>query len=289
MKSLMSDLIKVKDNPEKVMIHGDTVYSVIEAEVAIVPKGRPSDPDTDETNDTYGYELVLSDDLRFAEVPDSMRMKAHACFDAKGAAEERDKMQKALKGIEAKLRRMDPWAAVNGLKNIAGGYAKYFDLKVEEGKLIINRKRNAVSFSMNREGMFVMFSHGVGSWEEMMTDYDCRTYVEQAFDVLKNDLDGDRWRTSDPQTARGRLLVKFVALILWFTVLDLTRDLKDRIPVQTVVQTLDTIMAIGDGTKWRITEMTAKSRRILDSLGVPHPEQVITTEPYEFIPSMYLE
>ena len=122
-----------------------------------------------------------------------------------------------------------------------------------------------------------------------MTDYDCRTYVEQAFDVLKNDLDGDRWRTSDPQTARGRLLVKFVALILWFTVLDLTRDLKDRIPVQTVVQTLDTIMAIGDGTKWRITEMTAKSRRILDSLDVPHPEQVITTEPYEFIPSIYLE
>ena len=114
-------------------------------------------------------------------------------------------------------------------------------------------------------------------------------YVEQAFNVLKNDLDGDRWRTSNPQTAKDRLLVKFVALIIWFTVLDLTRDLKDRIPVQTVVQTLDTIMAIGDGIKWGITKMTAKSHRILDALRVDRPKQVITTEPYEFIPSMYLE
>ena len=105
---------------------------------------------------------MLSDDPRFAGVPESMRMTAHACFDAKGAAEERDKMQKALKGIETKLRSMDPWAAMNGLKGIAGGYAKFFDLRVEDGKLVIVRKRNAISFAMNREGMFVMFSHGVG-------------------------------------------------------------------------------------------------------------------------------
>lgn len=288
-KSLMSELIKVRDDPDRVMIHGDTVYSVIEAEVAVVPKIKPTDPDPEDSNDTSDYELVLSDDPRFAEVPDGMRMKAYACFDAKGAADERDKMQKALKSIEARLRRMEPWAAMNGLKDIAGGYAKYFDLKVEGEGLVINRRRNAISFSMNREGMFVMFSHGVGSWEEMMTDYDCRTYVEQAFDVLKNDLDGDRWRTADPQTARGRLLVKFVSLILWSTVLDLTRNLKDRMTVQTVIQTLDTIMAIGDGTRWRVTEMSAKSRRIMDILGVPHPKQVVTTEPYEFIPSMYLD
>ncbi len=287
-KSLMSDLIKVKDNPDKVMIHGDTVYSVIEAEVAIVPKKVPSDPEED-TNDTRDYELILSDDPRFAGVPESMRMRAHACFDAKGAADERDKMQKALKGIESKLRSMEPWAAFNGLKKVAGGYTKYFDLEVKDDKLIIKRKRNSVSFAMNREGMFVMFSHGVESWEEMMTDYDCRTYVEQAFDVLKNDLDGDRWRTPDPQTAKGRLLIKFVSLILWFTVLNGIKDTKDSMPVQTAIQTLDTTMAIGDGTTWRVTEMTAKSRRLLASLGVPLPKQVITTEPYEFIPSKYLD
>ena len=51
-KALMSELIKVKDSPDRVVIHGDTVYSVIEAEVATVPKKVLTDPDTDETNDT---------------------------------------------------------------------------------------------------------------------------------------------------------------------------------------------------------------------------------------------
>lgn len=160
---------------------------------------------------------------------------------------------------------------------------------MEDDRLVIARKRNAISFAMNREAMFVMFSHGVGSWEEMMSDYDCRTYVEQAFDVLRNELDSNRWRTNDPQTARGRLTVKFAALILWFTMMDSLRGMKERMPVQTALQALDTVMAIGDGEKWRITEMTAKSRRLLDAMGIPRPKQVIETKPYRFIPSKYLE
>lgn len=80
-----------------------------------------------------------------------------------------------------------------------------------------------------------------------------------------------------------------MALILWFTVMDYVREAKDRLPVQTVLQALDTMMAIGDGEKWRITEMTAKSRRLLDAMGIPHPKQVIETKPYRFIPSKYLE
>ena len=218
-----------------------------------------------------------------------MRMTVHACYDAKGAAEERDKMQKALKGIESKLLKMDPWAAVNGLRGMAGGYARYFDLMVEDGKLVIERKRNAISFAMNREGMFVMFSHGVGSREKMMSDYDCRTYVKQAFDVLKNELDGNRWRTGYILTAKGRLTIKFVALILWFILLDAIRDVKDRLPVQTALQALDTVIAIGGSEKWRITEMTAKSRRLLDAIGLPRPKEVIETKPYRYIPPRYLE
>lgn len=287
-KALMSELIRSRDSPDRIMIHGDTVYSVLEAEAAVVPRRVPSDPGAGDTDDTREWELVLSDDPRFAEVPESIRMRAYACFDAKGAAEERDRMQKALKGIEDRLLEMDPWAAVNGLKDVAGGYARYFDLSVEDGRLVIGRRRNAVSFAMNREGMFAMFSYGVGSWEEMMADYDCRMYVEQAFDVLKNELDGNRWRTGDPRTARGRLAIKFVALILWFTAMGPIRDAKDRLPVQTALQALDTVMAIGDGERWRITEMTAKSRRILEALGVPRPEQVIETKPYRYIPPRYL-
>ena len=118
-KDLMSELIKVRDSPDRVMIHGGTVYSVIETETAIVRKASGSRNLGDLDDPDGEWEIVLPGDPRFAEVPESMRMKACACYDAKSAAEERGKMQKALKGIEAKLRATDPWAAVNSLKGIA--------------------------------------------------------------------------------------------------------------------------------------------------------------------------
>ena len=59
--------------------------------------------------------------------------------------------------------------------------------------------------------------------------------------------------------------------------------------MQSALQSLDTAMAIGDGRRWRVTEITARSRRILAALGVPMPGRIVETEPYDFIPKKYLE
>jgi hypothetical protein len=37
----------------------------------------------------------------------------------------------------------------------------------------------------------------------MMAYYDCRAYVEQVFEALKNELNRERWRVKDPDTARA--------------------------------------------------------------------------------------
>ena len=47
-----------------------------------------------------------------------------------------------------------------------------------------------------------------------MISYDVRDWVEKAFDVYKNDLDGGRSRTGNVERARGRLFLKFIALML---------------------------------------------------------------------------
>lgn len=261
-KSLISKLVKRRHDADLWKMHDGTAYTVLEAEVAIVPKRRPSDEDED-SNDTREYELVLDDDERFRDVPEDMRMKAYACHDSKRSAEELNTLMAALHGIEQKLRKMDPYAAVNGLKKVAGGYAKYFDLSVRDGELNIERRNNAMSFAYNRGGTFVMFSNGLDSWDDMMACYDCRTYVEQAFDSLKNELDGGRWRVSDPETARGRLVIKFVALIMWCTVAAGLRKDKKPEPVRTVLQSLDNILAVGSKDKWRVLEVTNLNLRIV--------------------------
>lgn len=59
--------------------------------------------------------------------------------------------------------------------------------------------------------------------------------------------------------------------------------------MQSALQSLDTAIAVSDCRRWRITEITARSRRLLAALGVPLPENIIETVPYEFIPRKYLE
>jgi hypothetical protein len=259
------------------------VYSVLETEIAVVPKKKPSEEE-DDSNDTADYELILSEDERFDSVPMGYRIRAHACYDSKKSAEDLNTLIGALNGIEQKLRKMDPYAAVNGLKKVAGGYAKFFELEVVDGKLDIRRKNNAMSFALNRGGMFVMFSKGVDTWEDMMACYDCRMYVEQAFDALKNELDGGRWRVSDPETARGRLVIKFVSLILWCTIAARLREQKKPEPVRSVIQSLDNILTVGSKDRWRVLEMTKKNRTVMGMFEIAPPGKYIEIKDRMYIP-----
>lgn len=286
-KALMSKLIKEKGNADLWKMHDGTVYSVLDTEIAVVPKKKPSEED-DDSNDTVDYELILSEDERFDSVPMGYRIRAHACYDSKKSAEDLNTLIGALNGIEQKLRKMDPYAAVNGLKKVAGGYAKFFELEMVDGKLDIRRKNNAMSFALNRGGMFVMFSKGVETWEDMMACYDCRMYVEQAFDALKNELDGGRWRVSDPETDRGRLVIKFVSLILWCTIAARLREQKKPEPVRSVIQSLDNILTVGSKDRWRVLEMTKKNRTVMGMFEIAPPGKYIEIKDGMYIPEEIL-
>ena len=288
-KKMMSDLIKVKNDPDIERIHDGVIYSVTETSVATVPKGT-TDTETDEdSNDTTELELITPDDERFAKIPEEKRMKAFVCFNEERSTEDNKKLRLTLKDIETKLMSMDPWTAVREQKRVAGGYSKYIECRIENEELIVERKRNSLSFAMNRSGMFVMFTSGVERWEDMMSCYDCRTYVEQAFDVLKNELDGDRWRTFDPVSARGRSLIKFVALILWCSVSAVLRAEKTQVPVMTMLRSLDNIMALGRGDVWRLSEITKKNKGWLKLLNISEPPSKLSLNERDHIPKTYLQ
>ncbi|MCL2149212.1 MAG: transposase [Methanomassiliicoccaceae archaeon] len=287
-RELVTRLAALRNDPDAVRVHGDEAYTVLECQVAVVPKRRRSEPESpDEDNDTADLELVLPDDPRFDGA--AHRMTAHACYNARKAGEARSAMQKGMKRVEGELRAMEPWAAVKGLKRVAGDYARFFELAVEDGSLSVRVKRNALSAAMNKEGAFVMFSSGVGAWSDMMACYDCRAQVEQAFDALKNQLDGDRWRTADIVAARGRMTVKFVALIMWCEAVRRLKDARIAMPAATALQHLDNVMALGDGSAWRVTEVTAKNRKILAALGAPGLPKALRTAAYDYLPRAYQE
>ena len=265
-----------------------TVYSVLETDIAVVPKRRPSEED-DDSNDTTDYELILDEDERFGDVPSEQRIKAYACYDSKKSSEDLNTLIAALNGIEQRLRKMEPYAALNGLKKVAGGHSKYFELEALDGKLDIRRKNNAMSFALNRGGMFVMFSKGVDSWEDMMACYDRRMYVERAFDASKNELDGNGWGTSDPETAGGRLVIGFVSLILWRAMAAELRERKKPEPVRSVMQSLDNILSIGSKDRWRVLGMTKRNRTTVGMFDIGPPGKFVETEDRMYVPEDVLK
>jgi len=287
-KSLLSLLIKHQNDADLVRIHGDEVFTVIESDVAVVKKDNHSAGDEDD--DESEYELILPEDKRFADTPDSLKMRAYVCYNPKKAADDMNSLYTSLNQIETKLKGINPQQAVMNWKRIAGPFAKYLDVSVRDGNIKIERKQNSLSYAMNRNGMFVMLSKGIDSWDDMMQCYDCRVYVEQAFDALKNELDGSRWRVTDIRTAKGRMIIKFVALIMWASISAQLREIKAREPVRTILQSMDNIMAVGyQGGHWRIVEMTKKNKKIMESFGVQIPKKFVTFEERQYIPEKYVK
>ena len=289
MKSLMSRLVKEKQCADGLMTHDRNTYAAYASKVSVVPKACNDDVGED-SNDTAEFELVLPDDPRFADVPSEMVMDAYACYDPKKAADDMNSSFEAITNIEKKLNGMNPYSAVRDVKKVAGPYARYFDLSVDDdGKLKIERRKNSLSFSMNRNGMFVMFCKDIGTWDDMMSCYDCRTYVEQAFDALKNELDDNRWRVSDPMTTKGRLVIKFVSLILWCTVSKMLREGESREPVRTALQSLDSIYAVGCREQWRVLEITKRNRNLMELFGVRQPEKRLELKEHPYMPQSIID
>ncbi|HJJ47120.1 MAG TPA: IS1634 family transposase [Methanocorpusculum sp.] len=288
-KTIMSNLSKNNTNSDYMQIYNGVTYTVMEFKIGLLPKDPASSNSSDDSNDLEEYDLILEDDERFALVPETRQIKAYACYNAKKASDELNTLISNLTKIEKKLKETNPYKAVHSLKQIAGPYEKYFDVQIVDDKLRIERKKNAITFSMNRNGMFVMLTNGIDSWEDMMQCYDCRVYVEQAFDALKNELDGNRWRVKTPEVAKGRLVITFIALILWATLAAKLREQKSHDTVRAVLQSLDNIMAIGYQGEWKLTEITKRNRTYLDNLNIPMPELRMRLDDKEYIPQNYID
>lgn len=119
----------------------------------------------------------------------------------------------------------------------------------------------------------------------MMISYDVRDRVVKAFDVYKNDLDGNRSRTGNEERARGCLFIKFIALIMRIRIQNMLRDHdrevlatgknKDSVNGMTVEEallSLNTLMAVGNTGDWRLTAVTKNVREIFRLFGLEEPQ-----------------
>ena len=282
-KQVLSQVVKKRTDPRSLRRYNEDNFIVFDSEIAVVPRKTPKKPDYPEEDDeTAELELIGASDPRFKLIPMDDRIVSWACQEIGGNSEDgREVMNQRLSEIENRLMDMDPYDAVDNLREIAGEFSRFFDASVIEGELLLKIRQKAVTAALNREGIFVILSHGVKNWNVVMQCYECRNHYEHSLKVLKGNLTAGTLSGKTPPLI-NRMLVQFAAMILWCTAEKRLAESDVELPVSTVMQLLDTVMATGDGTSWQITEITPRSRKMFEALRVPIPKTQVSSLPYDY-------
>lgn len=278
-KKLMTKARKVMKDSDSIRRHEGRTYRVAEYEVGIadLEDGHRYVTRLDPTEKGHESENALFDTCR--------KVKAFVVLDPRKAADDMDSLMSAIERAELELEgtvRRDP---AKEFSKLPAFVRSHLDWNVDdEGVMHIERLQNSFSFDSNRAGMFVMFASEGTEWEEMMSSYDTRDWVEKAFDVYKTDADGSRSRTGDPDRARARFFIKMLALIMRIHIQNRLRDherevlstkrKKDNVcglTVNGLMRTLGTLMVIVSPGYVRLTPPSKTVREIFSLFGLEEP------------------
>lgn len=256
-KSLLTDFAKDVSRPEFDRIHDGHVYSVKERRLGVRRTGD-------------GWEYLADDDEGFVQC--SHIVKAYVCYDSKKRSDDEQKLKSALM---AKIKELDGKKFDDPAGSFAkktGWTSKYLEYELDgKGCLKVGYKNNAMTFFRNRAGIFIMLTPST-EWETVMTAYDARNNVEMAFDIFKNELDGRRGRTGDPVRAQGRLLIKFLALMIRVRMqIAVSKAKVKNLTVENALMSASTYEIVKDrGVNVR-SEKTKRVREIFEVFGVEDP------------------
>ena len=263
-KKLLSGFVSSKD--KRAMIHDNHAYTVMQAKVGIRKTDKPA------ADGSVNYEFTLEGEEGHGS---EGMLDAYVCFDSEKYSNEIQSRDRAIDAIMKKAANIDCVHPVKEFRRIAGKMASKFDVKADGRKVIVTLKNNAMTFSDNRSGMFVMLcTEGIG-WEVMMNVYDIRCYVEQAFDRKKSR--GRRFGTGEKISMEGREFVRFLALMLRAEIEAefRERDMDARFTVEGTLANLNSMIALTKGEWSRLDNVTRTHRTVFESCGFEVPRTVI--------------
>jgi transposase len=137
-------------------------------------------------------------------------------------------------------------------------------------------KTNSIAKKINEKGFTLILSSEKNlDGLKVITDYRQRDKVEKLICVGKNELEQLRLKSGNAEIIKGRLLITFIALILYSEVESRLRDAKllKTYSVAEVFAQLHNIQAVNLSSGARLMrEITKKQRQILQALNLELPQ-----------------
>jgi transposase len=155
---------------------------------------------------------------------------AHLYLDEKRRAEEIEVLMKRIAEVEEAVHhrafrtRSEVQAFLTSLFPGSGGL---FRVTVQEGALTLQRKTKALSRRINRMGKMILLSNDAQlDREALLLLYRRKDAIEKLFEIMKQELAGNRLRVHSREAMEGRIFLGWLSLILYIALSHLMRDEK---------------------------------------------------------------
>ena len=142
-------------------------------------------------------------------------------------------------------------------------------------KYILIRKKDEIEKAMNRMGKMILITNRTDlDKEKALSLYKRRNEIERLFDVLKNEIDGNRIRNHSDEAMEGKLFILFVTLVLYASLDKIMKEkgLYKIHTLQEIIYELKKIKVVETNNNNRfLTEISKKQKLIYEQFNVPLP------------------
>jgi transposase len=210
---------------------------------------------------------------------DKQKLHAFIYLDKEMEAEEIQRFLKGLAEVEREVKDhsfKDVDEAEEFIESYRKGISKYFIIKLNRGKLTLLRKEDEIVNAVSGMGKMIIVTNLENmDKEKVLFLYKRRNEVERVFDVLKNEIDGDRLRSHSNETMERKLFMLFITLILYVALdrIMVSKGLYKGRSLSNIIYELKKLKAIktNNGKKF-LTDMSKTQKTIYKEFEVPLPE-----------------
>lgn len=219
----------------------------------------------------YGKEILSY--LKTKTTINDNEYEAHMFFNEQVELEQRHKLLHELKIIEKQLsnKTFEKVRAATDFReeNIKPSFQKFFKWSKNTGQININHpelNRNIAKF-----GYFILLTNQKKlSPEEVLTKYRDKDKVEKAFNIVKNEMDGNRLRVHSEENMDAKLFVRFLALIVHSEIIRVMRktDMFKKYSTKELLLELKKIKRTTVGDEVIISEVSKKQKDIYNTFAI---------------------
>jgi transposase len=192
---------------------------------------------------------------------------AHIFLNEKIELEQRHKLIQELKGIETRISKMTFESAKKATEfkkeNIKNSFQKLFKWDNESKNIKINSSE--FNKHISKFGYFILITNKKGLARDfVLSKYRDKDEVEKAFNIVKNEMDGNRLRVHSQTNTDAKLFVRFLALIVHSEIIRVMRknDMFKKFTVKELMLELKKIKHTKINSEIIISEISKKQKEI---------------------------